>query len=140
MRVASGLIGACLLYILGAGPLSGLEEPFPGDPARAQAREEFRRHVYPLLRAKCLGCHGDGEELEGELDLRSREATLRGGKSGPAMVPGNPLGSLIYQSVRRGDERKMPPKDRDPLTPDEIRALRTWIEAGAPWAAVEDGD
>ena len=60
---------------------------------------------------------------------------LRGGKSGPALVPGGALASLIYQAVRRTDERVMPPKDRPPLEPEEIAALKTWIEAGAPWVA-----
>jgi mono/diheme cytochrome c family protein len=114
----------------------GLDEPFPGEPARARARDLFRQRVQPMLQAKCLGCHGDGEELEAALDLRNREAMLRGGKCGPALVPGDPLASLIYQSVRRTDERMMPPKDRERLSPEEINALRSWIEAGAPWAPI----
>jgi mono/diheme cytochrome c family protein len=142
MRFAPWLLGASVLSSLLAGRASALDddEPFPGEPARAQAREQFRRRVYPVLREKCLGCHGDGEELEAALDLRTREDMLRGGKGGPALVPGNPLASLIYQSVRRTDERKMPPKERDPLSPDEVDALRKWIEAGAPWAKLQDRD
>jgi hypothetical protein len=85
-----------------------------------------------MLRAKCLGCHGDGEELDGDLDLRGREAMLRGGKSGPALVPGDPVRSAIYQAVRRTDERAMPPKERARLSAAEIADLREWIEAGAP--------
>jgi mono/diheme cytochrome c family protein len=126
-----------LLLILSASSATivlGLDEPFPGEPARARARDLFRRRVQPMFQAKCLGCHGDGEELEGALDLRNREAMLRGGKSGPALVPGDALASLIYQSVRRTDERMMPPKDRERLAPAEIDALKAWIEAGAPWA------
>ncbi len=92
-----------------------------------------------MLRTKCLGCHGDGEELDGELDLRTREAMLRGGKSGPALVPGRALASLIYQAVRRTDERVMPPRERPALEPAEIAALKTWIEAGAPWALRNPG-
>jgi hypothetical protein len=87
-----------------------------------------------MLQAKCLGCHGDGEELEGALDLRNREAMLRGGKSGPALVPGNSCASLIYQTLLRTDERMMPPRDRDRLSAEEIAALKTWIDDGAPWA------
>jgi hypothetical protein len=133
-------LGALLLTSPGARCVLGLDDPTPGDPARARARELFRRSVNPTLQAKCLGCHGDGEELEGELDLRSREAMLRGGKSGPALVPGNPLASLLYQSVRQTDERMMPPKDRERLSPGEIDALKAWIEGGAPWARIEGQD
>ena len=85
-----------------------------------------------MLRVKCLGCHGDGEELDGDLDLRSREAMLRGGKNGPVLVPGDPVASSIYQAVRRTDERAMPPKDRPRLSDDEIADLKRWIEEGAP--------
>lgn len=133
MREASWPIGAWLLATLGTGLASGLDAPLPSDPPRVRAQVLFRQRVRPMLEAKCLGCHGDGEELEGDLDLRSREAMLRGGKSGPALVPGDALASLIYQSVRRTDERMMPPKDRERLTPEEIAALKAWIEAGAPW-------
>jgi hypothetical protein len=135
MRVASWLIGMLLLATLGAREVPAFEDPFPGEAARARARELFRQRVQPMLQAKCLNCHGDGEELEGALDLRTREATLRGGKSGPALVPGDALASLIYQTTRRTDERMMPPKDRERLAADEIAALKTWIEAGAPWAS-----
>jgi hypothetical protein len=112
------------------------EPPSPqGDPARARAEEIFRQQVRPMLEGRCLNCHGDGEELEGDLDLRSRLAMIRGGKSGPALVPGNALASLIYQSVRRTDEKMMPPKDRERPRPEEVAALRSWIEAGAPWGS-----
>jgi hypothetical protein len=113
--------------------LAALDAPPPGDLAQTRAREIFVQQVQPMLEGKCLNCHGDGEELEAELDLRSREAMLRGGKSGPALVPGKALASLVYQSLRRTDERRMPPRDREQPTPAEIEALRAWIEAGAPW-------
>jgi mono/diheme cytochrome c family protein len=137
MRVATWRIGTLLLALLGTRVVPGSDEPAPVDPvqsqARSRARELFRQRVYPTLQARCLGCHGDGEELEGALDLRSRDAMLQGGKNGAALVPGNPLASPIYQSVRRTDEKMMPPKDKERLTPEEIAALKTWIEAGAPW-------
>ena len=55
-------------------PISGSEEPFPGEPTRARDRELFQKKVFPTLESKCFKCHGDGEDLGGELDLRSREA------------------------------------------------------------------
>jgi hypothetical protein len=42
--------------------------------------------------------------------------------------------------VRRTDERMMPPKDRERLSPGEIDALKAWIEGGAPWARIEGQD
>jgi mono/diheme cytochrome c family protein len=117
---------------LGTGLDTGADEPAPSDAAAARARALYRERIEPLLQVKCLGCHGDGEELDGDLDLRTRDAMLRGGKSGPALVPGNASASLIFQAVRRADERMMPPKERPRLTAEEVAALRTWIDAGAP--------
>jgi mono/diheme cytochrome c family protein len=134
MRRARGILTAGLLATVGisAPVLPCSDDPAPGNPAQARARELYRQRVEPMLRVKCLGCHGDGEELDGDLDLRTRDAMLRGGKSGPALVPGKPRASLIYQAVRRTDERVMPPRDRERLADDEITALGAWIEAGAP--------
>jgi mono/diheme cytochrome c family protein len=139
MRLTARLIGVLLLASSAAQVAAGLDEPFPGNPAKERAREIFRKRVRPALQTKCLGCHGDGEELEGALDLRDREAMLRGGKSGPALVPGKSLESLIYQSLRRDDERVMPPKDKDQLSREEIDAFKTWIDGGAPWPS-ESGE
>ncbi len=133
MKRARWVLSPWLLLTPGMGLADGSDEPSSARPEQARARELFRQRVEPMLRVKCLGCHGDGEELDGELDLRSREAMLRGGKSGPALVPGGALASLIYQAVRRTDERVMPPKERARLDPEEIAALKSWIEAGAPW-------
>jgi hypothetical protein len=139
MRGASCGLGVWLLVAVATSALPGREEPRASDPALARAREIFRQQVRPMLQGKCLSCHGDGEELEGDLDLRSREALLRGGKSGPALVPGRALASLIYQSLRRTDEKRMPPREREQVTPDELGALKNWIEAGAPWDAEAPG-
>jgi mono/diheme cytochrome c family protein len=134
MRGNARLIGAGVLVTWGTVLVAAADPPSPNNPALDRGRELFRQRIEPMLRVKCLGCHGDGEELDAELDLRTREAMLRGGKSGPSLVPGNALASLIYQAVRRDDERAMPPRDRERLAPQEISNLRAWIEAGAPWA------
>src|SRR5437773_1855312 len=67
----------------------------------AAIEEIFTRQVQPLLKAKCLGCHGQDPKLRGGLDLRSRETMLKGGDTGPALIPGNAARSLLYQSVLR---------------------------------------
>ena len=83
-----------------------------------------------ILDAKCLSCHG--ELLTSDLDLRERAAILKGGKRGPAIVPGNAEASLLYKAVKREGELKMPP-GKTALMPSEVNALRDWINAGAPW-------
>ena len=51
------------------------------------AERLFLEQVQPLLKKRCLGCHGEGEQLESKLDLRSRAAIVKGGDIGPALVP-----------------------------------------------------
>ena len=132
MRRAAWLLAVLAPTALGARGSVGFDGPSPDAQAQARGRALYQQRVEPMLREKCLGCHGDGEELDGDLDLRTREAMLRGGKNGPALHPGDPLASPIYQAVRRTDERAMPPKERPRLSTEEIADLKAWIEAGAP--------
>ncbi|MGH9675316.1 MAG: c-type cytochrome domain-containing protein, partial [Bryobacteraceae bacterium] len=81
-----------------------------------------------IFEAKCLACHGDARMSD--LDLRDRSTILKGGKRGPAVVPGNADSSLLYKAVKREGELQMPP-GKAPLTPAEIGVLRDWINEGA---------
>jgi len=64
--------------------------------------------------------------------LRVLQTILKGGKRGPAVVPGNAEASLLYKAVKREGELQMPP-GKTPLTPSEVTVLRDWINAGARW-------
>jgi len=117
--------------------VGGEPPPGPRDEAplsREQAERLFATEVLPLLKEKCIACHGeDPKGPRGGLDLRSREKALAGGESGePALVAGDVSKSLILKAVAR-EGPKMPPKETDRLTPEQITALRRWIAAGAPW-------
>ncbi len=94
----------------------------------------FTLKVLPLLKQKCLGCHGeDPDDLKGEFDVRTREALLTGGESEePSIVVGNPDESPLYQAVL-WEILEMPPKENDRLTKQETDFIRDWILAGAPW-------
>src|SRR5436190_19359010 len=90
-----------------------------GEASNAGGEEFFERKVRPVLAGTCVKCHG-AKKASGGLRLDSREAMLKGGDSGPAVVPGDPAGSLLVQAVRRDDEAlEMPPDD--PL-PEPVRA------------------
>ncbi len=82
------------------------------------------------LEANCVVCHG--EQAMSGLDLRTLPAILKGGKRGPAVVPGDPDASLLFQAVLRDGELLMPP-GKTALSAVETAALREWIAAGAPW-------
>lgn len=99
--------------------------------ARAQADEKrplFETDVLPLLRERCLKCHGVGK-VKGGLDLRNRPALLEGGDTGPAVVPGKPGDSLLLQRIEKGE---MPPAKGEALTAAQRALLHRWIAAGAP--------
>ncbi|HVX11454.1 MAG TPA: PSD1 and planctomycete cytochrome C domain-containing protein [Pirellulales bacterium] len=95
------------------------------------ADDLFDQRVHPILAGKCFRCHG-GERVSGSLRVDGRDALLKGGDSGPALVPGDAEQSLLIKAVRRADDVSAMPPDK-PLRPDEIKALASWIEAGAPW-------
>ena len=69
-----------------------------------------------------------------DLDLRDRDTILKGGKRGPAIVPGKADESLLYKAVRREGELQMPP-GKSALTAAEVNAIRDWINGGAKWAS-----
>jgi hypothetical protein len=87
----------------------------------------FEEDVAPILRKHCLRCHGD-EKREGELDLRTRDALLKGGTSGSAILPGKSELSLLLRRIASGE---MPPEEPT-LTPHEVALIRKWVDAGAP--------
>jgi hypothetical protein len=91
----------------------------------------FVTKVKPLLDSRCVSCHG-AEKVKANLRLDSREASLKGGDNGPAVVPGKPQESLLLTSVMHSNEDlKMPPKEK--LTAQDIDVIQRWITAGAPW-------
>jgi hypothetical protein len=81
-----------------------------------------------IFEAKCLNCHGAARMSD--LDLRQPETILKGGKRGPAIVPGKAEQSLLYKAVKRDGDLQMPP-GKVALTPSEVETLRAWINAGA---------
>ncbi|MBP7142361.1 MAG: PSD1 domain-containing protein [Opitutaceae bacterium] len=134
-------ISACLL----ASSLT-----VPGLMAEAQpaaysdAELLFAHRIQPLLKARCLACHGDDEaKLKGGLDLRTLASARIGGDSGdPSFSPGKPEESPLYLAISREHEdwEPMPPKEKDQLTPDQIAQVREWIAGGAPWPGRERSD
>ena len=105
-------------------PLLAAETP---DPA---ALEFFEKEVRPLLAGQCFMCHGPKKQSSG-LRLDSREAILRGGDRGAAIVPGQPEKSFLISAVRRADDLEMPPETK--LSEKQVSALTQWVRLGAAW-------
>ena len=92
----------------------------------------FDDRVEPLLAARCGACHGSLKQ-KGKLRLDSLEATLAGGKEGPAVVAGNANGGTLFARVKLplDAEEHMPPKKEAQLGADDIALLSWWAEHGA---------
>src|SRR5688572_8860988 len=100
-------------------------------PAPAAA-VDFARDVEPILQSTCFECHGP-DKARGRLRLDQRGAALKGGMTGPAVVPGNSEQSLLVRRILGLDDEERMPKEGDPLSPDKIAVIRAWIDQGAVW-------
>jgi mono/diheme cytochrome c family protein len=83
-----------------------------------------------LLTTKCQVCHNDRSSASG-LSLSSAAAMRKGGKRGPAVVPGNPDRSLLYRLINGG--KPAMPLQGVALSKEQVETIRSWIEQGAPW-------
>ncbi|MFZ4764891.1 MAG: c-type cytochrome domain-containing protein, partial [Roseimicrobium sp.] len=97
---------------------------------------DYAAKIAPLFQEHCVDCHA-ADEPDGELNMESFEALIKGGKAGKAISPGNAQDSLLVKflegrSGKTGKNQFMPPGKRDHLKPDEIALIRQWIDAGAP--------
>ena len=101
----------------------------PAPAADPAAVEHFEKAVRPLLVQHCQKCHG--EKAKGGLKLTGRVELLKGGDTGPAVVPGDAAKSLLIQAVKYDGEWKMPPAGK--LKQTEIDALTKWVADGAAW-------
>ena len=99
--------------------------------------EFFEKKIRPLLVEQCAKCHSsEAAKIKGGLLLDSREAILKGGDTGAAVIPGDAEKSLLIQAVSYTDkDLKMPPPkdgaDRK-LTDAQIADLSAWVKMGAP--------
>src|SRR5881628_1740086 len=99
--------------------------------------EFFERRIRPVLTEKCYKCHSAGaEKIKGGLLLDSRSGWMKGGESGPVIIPGDPEKSRLIHAVRYTDSSlQMPPKEILPSS--QIADLATWVRMGAPDPRVE---
>jgi len=95
--------------------------------------EFFESKIRPIFVNNCYKCHSSqAAKLKGGLSLEYHESILRGGDSGPAIVPGDPEKSLLIKAVRYGDpDLQMPPKNNK-LPDSQIADLVAWVKMGAP--------
>ena len=95
----------------------------------------FEKKIRPVLVESCYECHSvDAKKVKGGLYLDTADALLKGGDSGPAIVPRKPEKSLLLISMRHEDkdpDMAMPPK-KDKLSDAVLADFEQWIKMGAP--------
>ncbi len=127
-RIVSGLLG----LLCSAPLLPAAAATFPPEQI-----EFFETKIRPVLVTQCYDCHSaQAKKLKADLRLDSLEGILKGGGSGPAMVVGDPAGSLLYQAMKYHDpDTAMPPRAK--LDEGIIADFEQWVKMGAPWPAEE---
>ncbi|SDD83370.1 Uncharacterized membrane protein [Mucilaginibacter pineti] len=102
-------------------------------PASVQSAMIFEDVVAPILQKKCAQCHQNGK-LKGNFSVENLQTLLKGGKNGPAIVPGKLTESELYKRITLDPDHKdyMPADGKPPLTKTEVQIIKWWIaEAGA---------
>jgi len=89
----------------------------------------FENEVRPLLAKRCYECHS-GDNANGDLQVDSLAALLKGGESGPAIVRGKPDESALVDAINY-KSIEMPPDEK--LADAEVSILTRWVAMGAPW-------
>ena len=98
--------------------------------ATAWGQVDFVRDIQPILRKNCYGCHGPSMQQSG-LRLDDAATALKGGYSGAAFLPGDSAGSPLMQRVEGAKGFPVMPPGGKRLKPEEVAALKHWIDAGA---------
>jgi WD40 repeat protein len=121
------LAASALSHSLSAAPL-------PEAELNRSTAVDFEKEILPILKNNCLACHNQTKP-KAELVLETPQTILKGGDSGPAVVPGKPTESLLWKVAAHATDPFMPPKDNkvaaSNLSPAELALLRLWIQQGA---------
>ena len=123
---AASIACLCLALIFGWFVLS----PAIGtQTAHAASTPAFNTEIAPILQKNCLACHSSAAKMGGFV-MESYEVLMKGGKDGPAIVPGKSEQSRLIQMLEGKVQPRMP-FGANPLSASDIAMLKAWIDAGA---------
>src|SRR6266850_406324 len=122
----------CLLFYSPALALTITPEQIAQLPPPANHKIDFSKEIKPIFEASCIKCHARGKD-KGGLRIDTRDTFLKGGDSGPVVVPGKSADSLLIALVQGFDPDSVMPKKGSRLTPEQIGVLRAWLDQGAEW-------
>ncbi|HEY0983017.1 c-type cytochrome domain-containing protein, partial [Schlesneria sp.] len=97
---------------------------------------DYLKEIQPILKQRCWSCHGALQQ-QVQLRLDTRQSMVKGGDTGPAIVPGHPEQSLLIERISSPDPAMRMPTEGAPLSAAQIDLIRRWIEQGATAPADE---
>ncbi len=89
----------------------------------------YQRDVAPILKAHCFSCH-TGAASDANLDLTAFAKVMKGGRSGPSVLPRKAADSLLIRKVKGQLGNRMP-LDLPALSAEDTVTLEAWINQGA---------
>jgi cytochrome c len=128
-RVFAGVgIGVVTAAVLAGATLRGVSAQ---DDASRPAF--YKEKVRPILETNCGKCHMNMDH-KGGLSLQTKASTLKGGRDGVVIVPGDPANSMLVKLIRHegpaDDPKPMPPKSPK-MSDADIAVIEQWVKAGA---------
>jgi WD40 repeat protein len=132
--LAASAAVASILVALASSP--GRAEDKKELPPVADRQVDFAKDIEPILAANCIKCHGPEKQKSG-YRLDSRDAAIKGGDGGAAIVPGKSAESPLVKFVAGLDEEMiMPPPKAEMLSKEQVGLLRAWIDQGVQWKEI----
>ena len=128
MLLRADIISALIVTAgIGLAVQSGSDAPSRMAPVETRAKAvSFADEIMPIFQARCWECHSE-ENTELGLRLDSYEGVMAGSDYGTVIEPGDADGSLLIDMIVSGDM----PEDGDPVLPEELELIKTWIAEGA---------
>ena len=99
------------------------------------AEVSYKADVAPILEKHCRSCHTPGQPgyVASGFDLAGYDSLMKGTRYGPVVLPHDPLTSALVMLIegRVDPSIKMPHGGQNPMSEDEIKTIRLWVEQGA---------
>ncbi|MGI4830787.1 MAG: DUF1549 domain-containing protein [Janthinobacterium lividum] len=133
-KLSDDQVATLVAWVKNGAATAGNEgaQPVPVALTASAGDEFFENKIRPILATECGSCHM--ASAGGGLSMSSREALLKGGDDGPAIVPGDPEKSLMLTAVHQTTDLRMPKNGR--LSEEQVADLTEWVRMGAPWPQV----
>lgn len=133
------LFGITTLILFGVFFIKGLNTSDQTASTELPEVVDYNFHIRPILSDRCFKCHGpDAQKREANLRLDTEEgayAALQESKGKHAIVPGDPLASVLYTRIISTDTAELmpPPSENLPLSAFEIKLIEKWIKQGGKY-------